>query len=111
MLAEKNKHFYAYKGKGVTTVKPEESIEYLGIVDAANVYRNLPTSALVEYALKREEGTLANNGALVVTTGLRCGRSPNDRFVVDTPDSKDVWWGPVNKKLSQLLSDTNNDSQ
>ena len=50
---------------------------------------DLPAAELVEYAIRREEGRMASNGALVIETGERTGRSPNDRFIVDTPDVHD----------------------
>jgi phosphoenolpyruvate carboxykinase (ATP) len=67
-----------------------------------NVFRNLSTPLLVEQALARGEGKLASNGALVVGTGDRTGRSPKDRYVVDTPDVHgDVWWGDVNIAIDE----------
>jgi phosphoenolpyruvate carboxykinase (ATP) len=61
---------------------------------------------LVEQALARGEGVLASNGALLVTTGERTGRSPNDRFVVDTPDVHgEIWWGKVNIPISEAHFD------
>ena len=60
----------------------------------------LPTSALIELALQREEGTLSNTGALVVQTGSRTGRSPRDRFIVnDTNTASQVDWGQVNQPI------------
>lgn len=76
-----------------------DCIKYLGLEKTGTVHRNLPAAALVEHAIRRNEGSLADNGALVVRTGEPSGRSPKDRFVVETPDSKDVWWGPVNRPL------------
>ena len=62
---------------------------------------DLPAAELVEYAIRREEGCMASNGALVIETGERTGRSPNDRFIVDTPDVHDkIAWGAVNRPLS-----------
>jgi phosphoenolpyruvate carboxykinase (ATP) len=70
------------------------------------VFRSLSSAALVEAALERGEGKLAANGALVVTTGERTGRSPKDRFVVDTPDvHADVWWGDVNVPMDESKFD------
>jgi phosphoenolpyruvate carboxykinase (ATP) len=66
----------------------------------------LPVAKLVEHALAHGEGKLANNGSLVVETGAYTGRSPDDRFVVDTPDIHDVVeWGKVNKPLAPDVFD------
>ena len=59
-------------------------IEKLGIINTAEVYRNLTPAQLVEHALQRGEGTLSNTGALVVKTGKYTGRSANDKFIVDS---------------------------
>jgi len=70
------------------------------------VFRNLSTPQLVEQALARGEGKLASNGALAVWTGDRTGRSPKDRFVVDSPDVHgDVWWGDVNVAIDEARFD------
>ena len=62
---------------------------------------DLPAAELVEHAIRRNEGRMASNGALVIETGERTGRSPNDRFIVDTPDVHDrIAWGAVNRPLS-----------
>jgi phosphoenolpyruvate carboxykinase (ATP) len=63
----------------------------------ASVQRNLPYPELIARALARNEGILAANGAIVVTTGARTGRSPVDRFFVDEPSAHDdIAWGDVN---------------
>jgi phosphoenolpyruvate carboxykinase (ATP) len=71
-----------------------------GIINPGTIHANLSPAALVEHALRREEGILADNGALVAYTGVHTGRSPLDRYVVAEQPSKDqVWWGPVNRPL------------
>jgi phosphoenolpyruvate carboxykinase (ATP) len=63
---------------------------------------NLPTPALYEEALKRNEGLMAHLGPLVVRTGQFTGRSPNDKFIVDEPTSRScVWWGDVNRPFDE----------
>ena len=77
-------------------------IEKLGIIGAKAVYRNLTPAQLTEHALRRGEGSLANNGALVVTTGKYTGRSPKDKFIVDTAGvHNEIAWGKVNVPISR----------
>lgn len=71
------------------------SLESIGIRGAGGVHANLSVPMLVEAALGRSEGILASNGALVVTTYERTGRSPKDKFIVrDAQTEEQVWWGP-----------------
>lgn len=49
------------------------------------VHNNLSPVQLVEAAITRGEGQLTASGALRVSTGTYTGRSPNDKFVVDSP--------------------------
>ena len=65
------------------------------------VHANLPVAELVETSLKRGEGQLAANGALVAVTGARTGRSPKDKFTVDDAVTHNVVdWGKVNKPFA-----------
>ncbi len=65
------------------------------------VHANLSAPQLVAHALRRNEGTLSSDGALVVKTGAHTGRSVADKFMVDEPEvSADVWWRHGNQKLA-----------
>lgn len=69
--------------------------------------KNPSAPVLLEEALKRREGLLTEDGALVVHTGTFTGRSPNDKFVVrDSLTEKTVWWGAVNHPLEERSFDT-----
>lgn len=66
-----------------------------------NTLRNLAPAELIERALAAGEGRLASNGTLACLTGDRTGRSPNDKYLEDTPDIHDkVWWGKVNRPIT-----------
>ncbi|TVQ32343.1 MAG: phosphoenolpyruvate carboxykinase (ATP) [Phycisphaeraceae bacterium] len=70
-------------------------------LNAERVKRNLSTPTLIEAALANGEGVLASNGAFVVSTGDRTGRSPTDKYLEDSPEIHDkIWWGQVNRPIS-----------
>ncbi len=77
-------------------------LEKLGIIHPSAVYRNLCPAELTEHALRRGEGVLMPTGALCVNTGKYTGRSPDDKFIVDSAGVHDeIAWGKVNKPISQ----------
>jgi phosphoenolpyruvate carboxykinase (ATP) len=64
-------------------------------------YEDLASAALIEQAVRRDEGRLADKGALVVETGVHTGRSPQDKFIVNHGDfADDICWGDVNQTMS-----------
>ncbi|KAJ3096350.1 Protein kinase C-like 1 [Physocladia obscura] len=67
------------------------------------IIRNASTPVLYEEALKHEAGSaVTSSGALALNSGTKKGRSPSDKRIVYEPSSEDnVWWGPVNIKMSE----------
>ena len=82
-----------------------ESLEGLapqGLKPSGDVHWNLVAPELVEAAIRRSEGRLANMGPFVAVTSPHTGRSPNDKFVVQEASSEaDVDWGKVNQPMAQ----------
>jgi phosphoenolpyruvate carboxykinase (ATP) len=68
---------------------------------SGQLYLNISVPKLVEMALARREGTLTTSGALRVITGKYTGRSPADKFIVETPDLAEELWWQNNKKISE----------
>ncbi len=85
---------------GVTPVG-KDGMKELGLHNLGRIHWNLPPSVLVEEAVRRGEGTLVDGGAFAADTGLHTGRSPKDKFVVESDTTRDVIdWGAVNKPIS-----------
>ena len=71
-----------------------------GLKDFSTAHWNYTAPPLYEAALRRNEGILSIDGALVTKTGEYTGRSPRDKFMVEDPSiQKDIWWGPVNQPI------------
>jgi len=71
-----------------------------------HTHTELALAELAEFALLRGEGQFAANGALVVRTGKRTGRSPKDRFIVrDRTTDTTVDWGAVNQPIAPEVFD------
>jgi phosphoenolpyruvate carboxykinase (ATP) len=72
-----------------------------GVHASRPVHANLPVPDLVAAAVRRHEGRLSADGAVIVNTGVHTGRSVQDKFVADEASvSADVWWGKINQKLA-----------
>ena len=68
---------------------------------------NLTIEQLIQEAIDNNEGIIASNGAFSTTTGERTGRSPNDRFIVEEPGTKDlIDWGEINKPFKDEKFDS-----
>ena len=60
------------------------------LAEAKEVVRDLSVRELIEASIRNGEGTFSDRGALRVTTGTHTGRSPKDKFIVDTPLTHDI---------------------
>ena len=77
-----------------------------GIRNVEVAHWNLGTAQLMEKALQRHEGLLADGGALAVRTGQFTGRSPKDKYVVrEASTEATVDWGSVNQPMSEQVFD------
>jgi phosphoenolpyruvate carboxykinase (ATP) len=78
------------------------SLAALGITSCGDVHWNLVAPELVQAAIRRGEGRLADMGPFVAVTSPHTGRSPNDKFIVREPSSEaDVDWGKVNQPMTE----------
>src|SRR5216117_932366 len=78
----------------------------MGISTEQRLHRNLTPTQLYEHALRRGEGIVTNSrggggGPFAAVTSPHTGRSPNDKFLVQEPDSTErIWWGKVNQPIA-----------
>ncbi|MCB1138656.1 MAG: phosphoenolpyruvate carboxykinase (ATP), partial [Leptospiraceae bacterium] len=73
-----------------------------GIENTPVIYRNLSYDEIFEHEKKNGETSLTSQGAMTVDTGIFTGRSPKDKFFVKEPVAeKDLWWGNINKEVSE----------
>src|SRR5437660_8340991 len=85
---------------GASSREPRVDLRALGLGKPGPVHANSSPAALTELALARDEGLLSDGGAFVAYTGEHTGRSPQDRFLVAEPATKDaIWWGKVNHPM------------
>ena len=81
-------------------------LENIGFGNLNNLHLNCSNEELVEDIVLNGEGVVGLNGAAMVDTGKFTGRSPGDRYIVDeTTSNEEIWWGKVNKKISENIFD------
>ncbi len=79
-------------------------LNYLGIQNTKEIYRNLSYDEIFAHEQKKNETTLTSQGAMSVDTGIFTGRSPKDKYFVEEPSSKDeLWWGNINQPTSEAV--------
>ncbi len=70
------------------------------------LHKNLDINKLVNHALKKQEAILSSTGAIVINTSPYTGRSPKDKFIVDTKKNhKQINWGSINFPISEKYFD------
>jgi phosphoenolpyruvate carboxykinase (ATP) len=78
-----------------------KGLEQQGLAPRGRVHWNLVAPELIQQAIRRGEGELADMGPFVAVTKPHTGRSPNDKFVVKEPATeRDVDWGKVNQPIT-----------
>ncbi|WP_193184200.1 phosphoenolpyruvate carboxykinase [Nisaea sediminum] len=83
-----------------------KDLEQHGLFNLGTAYWNLSVAELYEHAIRNDEGQIVPGGALAVETGKHTGRSPKDKFIVDTPSVHDqINWGDVNRPCTPELFD------
>jgi len=69
-----------------------------GLKDLDCVFWNLPTCALVEEAIFRNEGNLVHGGPFIVDTGKWSARAASDKYIVREHEHEGkIWWGEYNR--------------
>jgi phosphoenolpyruvate carboxykinase (ATP) len=92
-------------GPSLTT--GQVSLESNDLIGPGVVHQNLSQAVLVEAALRRSEGLLSHQGALVFRTGKYTGRSPKDKFIVREPlFEQHIDWGAVNQPFDPARFDS-----
>ncbi|HET9355128.1 MAG TPA: phosphoenolpyruvate carboxykinase [Sphingomicrobium sp.] len=80
---------------------PAHKLDAQGIDTGATLHWNMTTAPLVEDAVRRGEGQLTKDGALLVDTGKFTGRSVKDKFVVRDSTTEDtINWGAINQPMT-----------
>lgn len=87
-------------------VNPAHTLDQQGITGLGSVYYNMLEPALMEAAVARGEGRIGQGGTFLVSTGQFTGRSPNDKFVVRTPEVEDTIWWDNNAPMAPDAFDT-----
>ncbi len=93
-----------------SALRSDYGLEHHGLTNLRKVYWNLPSEALYEEAIFRNEGKISQLGPLVVNTGAHTARAASDKFIVfETSTEGKIWWGQYNRpysteKFSELFS-------
>lgn len=82
-------------------LRSDFGLENYGLTNLRKVYWNLPTEALYEEIIFRNEGKITQLGPLVVNTGVHTARAASDKFIVrESSTENNIWWGQYNRPYS-----------
>ncbi len=82
-------------------LKCDYGLANLGLTNLHQVYWNLPTEALYEEIIFRNEAKITQLGPVVANTGKHTARSASDKFIAREPTTEEhVWWGQYNRPMS-----------
>src|SRR5437868_15534864 len=88
-------------------MEPGQTLDAQGLKPTGTLHWNQVQTVLIDAAIRRSEGRLADMGPFCAVTSPHTGRSPNDKFVVKEPGSEaDVDWGKVNQPITPEHFDT-----
>jgi len=74
-------------------IQSKNGLDQVGLHPSGVVHWNLAPALLVEYAIRRDEGTITRDGPLNAVTVPHTGRSPGDKFTVrEASSERDIWW-------------------
>jgi len=84
-----------------SALKSDYGLDNIGLTNLRQAYWNLPTEALYEEIIFRNEAKITLQGPIVAKTGQHTGRSVNDKVIVREPTSEqNVWWGQYNRPFA-----------
>jgi phosphoenolpyruvate carboxykinase (ATP) len=82
-------------------LKSDFGLDNHGLNNLRKAYWNLPTEALYEEIVFRNEGKISKSGPIVVETGKHTARAANDKFIVrEATTEESVWWGQYNRPFN-----------
>ena len=72
-------------------------------IEVKDIRRNVVPAVLYEDAIRNDNSAaISRSGALVINSGDKTGRSPNDKRITRHQNSAhDIWWGPVNLPIDE----------
>lgn len=71
-------------------------------LQVAAIHRNLPVGELYRKVDGDPAYVIASSQAMIARSGVKTGRSPNDKRLVEEADTKDdIWWGKVNRPIRE----------